>query len=272
MQNRDSCQRIGLLAGAGGIPVYFARKASANGIRLVSIAFSDEIDAGLKPYVEKHFSIGIGRMNKILRTLKQENIQDLLMLGKVEKSVVLKPQFFDTSVLKILKRLATHEDKSLLDWVIAEFEKAGITVLDQKDFLKELFPQKGVLTRRKPSKQEMQDIEFGFHIAKKLADMEIGQTLIVKNKTVVATEAAEGTDQAIQRGCELAGSKCAAIKVSRTNQDYRWDIPGVGKKTVELLIQGKASVLAIEAGRVMIMDLPEVLKTADKAGLSIVAV
>lgn len=272
MQNHDSYQRIGLLAGAGDIPIYFARKASENGIRLVSIAFSDEIDAGLKPYVEKHFSIGIGRMSKILRTLKQENIQGLLMLGKVEKSIIFKPQLFDMRALKTMKRLATHEDKSLLHGVIAELEKEGITVLDQKDFLKELFPQKGVLTKRKPSKQEMQDVEFGFHIARKLADMEIGQTLIVKNKTVVATEAAEGTDQAIQRGCELAKGKCAAIKVSRTNQDYRWDIPGVGKKTVELLIQGKASVLAIEAGRVMVMDLPEVLKTANKAGLSIVAI
>lgn len=265
-------QRIGLLAGRGGIPVYFARKASANGIKVVSIAFSKEIDSSLRPYVETSHAIGVGQLGKIIRTLKKENIRDLLLLGKVDKSVIFKPQLFDLRALKALKLLATREDKSLLDRVIQEFEDEGFVVLNQKTFLKELFPEKGTLTRRKPSKQEMEDVEFGFPIAKKLADMEIGQTLIVKNKTVVAAEAVEGTDQAIQRGCALSKGKCVVVKVSRTHQDYRYDSPGIGARTVELLIQGKASVLAVEAERVMVMDLPQVVKLADDGGLSIVAV
>jgi len=269
---QSTSQRIGLLAGAGDIPVYFARRARENGVQLVSIAFSDAIDADLRPFVERHYSIGVGQSGKILDTLKKENVEGVLMLGKIEKKILFKPQLFDLRALKALKRLLTHEDKSVLSGVIVELQKEGFTVLSQMEFLKELFPEPGVLTRRKPSRQEDEDIRFALPIAKKLADMEIGQTLLVKNKTVVAVESAEGTDQTIQRGCALAKGKCVAVKVSRTDQDYRYDTPGIGKNTVELLVQGGASVLAVEAGRVMIVDLPQVVKLADAGGLSLVAV
>ena len=272
MKNRGTFQRIGLLAGAGEIPVYFARKAKENGIELVSIAFSDDIDSNLMPFVDKHYSIGLGQSGKIFETFKKESVRGILMLGKVDKSIIFKPQLFDLRSLKALKRLTTQEDKSLLNGVIEEMEKEGFDVLNQIKFLKELFPKKGNLTRRKLSKQEGEDIRFGLPIAKKLADMEIGQTIIVKNKTVLAVESAEGTDQTIERGCLLAKGKSGVIKVSRTNQDYRYDAPGIGKKTVETLIQGKASFLAVEAERVMIVELPKVLKLANDGGISIVAV
>ncbi|MFQ5673529.1 MAG: LpxI family protein [Nitrospinales bacterium] len=272
MQNFGTSQRIGLLAGAGDIPVYFARRARARGVQLVSIAFSKDIDASLQPFVDRHYSIGVGQSGKIVDTLKKENVHGVLMLGKIEKSILFKPQLFDLRALKALKRLVTHEDKSVLSGVIVELQKEGFTVLSQMEFLKELFPEPGVLTHRKPSRKEDEDIRFALPIAKKLADMEIGQTLLVRNKTVIAAEAVEGTDQAIQRGCSLAKGKCVAVKVSRTNQDYRYDTPGIGEKTVELLVQGGASVLAVEAGRVMIADLPQVVKRADEGGLSLVAV
>ena len=111
----------------------------------------------------------------------------------------------------------------------------------------------------------MEDIKFGFPIARKLADMEIGQTLVIKNKSVIAVEAFEGTDKAIQRGCELAKGNCVVIKVSRTNQDYRYDSPGIGPQTIKTLIAGGASVLALEAERVMAVEQEQVLKMADEA-------
>lgn len=274
MENRsdNSPQRIGLIAGAGEIPVYFARKASENGIRLVSVSFSDEIGSHLQSYVEKNYCIGIGQSDKIFRTLKAEGISDILMLGKVDKSIIFRLQMFDLRSLNFLKRLHNREDKTLLVGVIRELEREGIAVLSQKEYMSELFPAAGVLTRRQPAKQDAEDIEFGMPIARKLADMEIGQTLIVHKKTVVAVEGVEGTDQTIQRGCALSKGKCIAIKVSRTDQDYRYDCPGIGTKTVEQLVQGKASVLAVEAGRVMMIDLPGIIKLADAGGLSIVAV
>lgn len=264
--------RIGLIAGAGEVPIYFAQKAIQQGIKLVSIGFSEEIRNRLEPYSEISYSIGVGQAGKIFETLHQSNVKDLLILGKVDKSVIFKLQKFDFRALQFFKNIATHEDKVLLLGVISEIEKEGFRVLSLKDFLSDIFPQKGNLSRRVPTKNELEDIEFGLPIARKLADMEIGQTLIVKNKTVVAVEALEGTDRAIQRGCELANGKCVMIKVSRTNQDYRYDSPGVGPQTIRLLAEGGAGVLALEAERVMVVEQTKAIDLANEAKIAVVSV
>ncbi len=269
---QTTLDRIGILAGTGEIPIYFARKASQLGIKLVSIGFSEEIQNGLAPFSEQSYSIGVGQAGKILKTLQQNNVKDLLILGKVDKSIIYKLQKFDFKALKFLKNIVTHEDKVLLLGVINEFEKEGFRILSQKEFLSDIFPQKGNLSRRAPTKQELEDIEFGLPIARKLADMEIGQTLIVKNKTVVAVEALEGTDRAIQRGCELSQGKCVVIKVSRTNQDYRYDSPGVGPQTINMLAKGGAGVLALEAERVMVVEQEKVCDLANEAKIAVVCV
>ena len=263
---------IGLIAGAGEIPIYFARKAQQNGTRLISVGFSDEIQTNLSPYSEKCYSFGVGQPGKILNALKENNVEELLILGKVDKSIIYKLQLPDLKFIKFFKNIVTHEDKVLLLGVIDELEKEGIRVLSQKDFLAEVYPDIGVLTRNKPSKKEIEDIEFGLPIARKLADMEIGQTLIVKNKTVIAVEAFEGTDKAIQRGCELAKGGCVVIKVSRTNQDYRYDSPGIGPQTIKTLIEGGASVLALEAERVMVVEQEKVIKMSDEARLTVTCI
>ncbi len=269
----NSPKRIGLIAGTGEIPVYFARKASQNGTKLISIGFSDEIQSSLSPYSEQCYSFGIGQPSKILKALKKNNVNEVLVLGKVDKSVLFKLQWIDLMAIRFFKNILTNEDKVLLLGVIDEFEKEGIRVLSQKDFLAEVYPEKGVLTRRKPSQKELEDIEFGLPIARKLADMEIGQTLIVKNKTVIAVEAFEGTDKAIQRGCELAKGNCVVIKVSRTNQDYRYDSPGIGPQTIQTLVAaGGASVIAVEAERVMVVEQEEVVKISDEAKITVACV
>jgi hypothetical protein len=268
----DQSRRIGLLAGLGEVPVYFADRAMRNGIRIVSVAFTDEIHSQLMPFVERGYFIGLGKMGKIFQTFRDEGITDLVMLGKVDKRVIFKPELFDLRALKVLKQLVTREDKTLLLAAIREMESEGFHVLDQREILTELFPVEGQLTRRKPSKQEMEDIRFGLPIAKQLADMEIGQTIVVKNKTVVAVEAIEGTDRALERGCELSGGKCVVVKVSRTEQDYRYDVPGIGPRTLELMAEGGASVLALEAGGIMVVDQPKVVEMADRADIAMVCV
>jgi DUF1009 family protein len=267
-------QRIGLIAGAGEIPVYFAKKAHEDGIRIVSVSFTDEIDARLKPFVEKNYSISLAKSGKIFKTLEEENIKDILIIGKVEKKMIFKPQLFDLETLKIMTSMSfqTHQDKTVMLKIIEEIESRGFKVLDQMQWMKELYPGKGVLTRRQPTEKEMADIEFGFPITRYMADQEIGQTIVVKNKTVIAVEAVEGTDLTIERGCELGQEKCAVIKVSRTNQDYRFDSPGIGTQTIERMIRGKASVIAVEAGRIMIVERDKVVEQADRAGISIVCV
>ena len=265
-------KKIGLIAGTGEIPIYFARKAQQNGTRLISIGFSDEIQSNLSRYSEQCYSFGVGQPGKILDALKKNNVEELLILGKVDKSVIYKLQLPDLKFIKFLKNIVTHEDKVLLLGVIDELEKEGVSVLSQKDFLAEIYPKTGVLTRRKPSQKELEDIEFGLPIARKLADMEIGQTLVVKNKTVIAVEAFEGTDKAIQRGCELAKGGCVIIKVSRTNQDYRYDSPGIGPQTIRTLIEGGASVLALEAERVMVVEQEKVVKISNEGKLAVTCV
>ena len=259
--------RIGLIAGSGAVPIYFARKASQLCIKIISGGFSEEIQNGLAPFSEKSYFIGVGQAGKILKTFQQNDIKDLLILGKVEKSIIFKLQKFDLKALKFLKNIVTNEDKVLLLGMIGELEKEGFKVLSQKEFLADIFPAKGNLTLRVPNKKELADIEFGLPIARKLADLEIGQTLIVKNKTVVAVEALEGTDQAIQRGCDLAQGKCVVIKVSRTNQDYRYDSPGIGPQTIQMMSEG--SVLVLEAERVMIVEREKVLKLANEAKIAV---
>ncbi len=270
--NTLAAQRIGLIAGAGEIPVYFAKKARENGLRVVSVAFTDEIDARLKPFVEKNYSIGLAKSGKILKTLEEENVKDILIIGKVEKKMIFKPQLFDMETLKLILSFRTHQDKTVMLKIIDEIESRGFKVLDQMEYLKELYPEKGVLTRRQPTEKEMADIEFGFPIARYMADQEIGQTVLVKNKTVIAVEAVEGTDQTIERGCDLGQKGCSVIKVSRTSQDYRFDSPGIGPRTIERMIQGNASVVAVEAGRIMIVERDKVVEQADQAGISIVCI
>ena len=265
-------QRIGLIAGAGDIPIYFAQKARAEGHQVVSVGITDEIEARLKPLVEKSYSIGLAKSGKILKALEKENIKNILIVGKVEKKMIFKPQLFDLETLKLILSFRTHQDKTVMLRIIEEIENRGFKVLDQMEYMKELYPEKGVLTRRKPTEKEMADVEFGFPIARYMADQEIGQTIVVKNQTVIAVEAVEGTDATIKRACELGQEGCSVIKVSRTGQDYRFDSPGIGLRTLEGMIQGKATVVAIEAGRIMIVEREQVIERANRAGLSIVCV
>ncbi len=263
---------IGLVAGAGDIPVYFARKAQEMGLTVVSVSFTDEIGEALAPFVHKNYSISPVKGGKILKQFEADNIHDVVILGKVDKGMIFKPQMFDMVSLKFVMSLATRQDKNILTRLMEELEDRGITVIDQKEIMEELFPKKGVLTKTQPSKKALEDIEFGFPVARYMADNEIGQTLVVKDKTVIAVEAVEGTDRTIERGCDLSQGECVVIKVSRTDQDYRYDSPGVGPKTLQGMIDGKASVLALEAGRVMVVEIEQVVDMADRAGLAIVCV
>ncbi len=264
--------RVGIIAGAGEIPVYFAEKAFDDSVELVSIGLSKEIEIRLAPFSAAHYSIGIGRAGKIHETLKKEKVVDLIILGKVEKSLIFKPQLFDFQTVKFLAKLRNREDKTVMVALIEALEEEGFRVMDQRQCMPEAFPNAGILTQRAPSKKEMEDVEFGLPLARKVADLEIGQTIVVKNKTVAAVEGVEGTDKALERGCELAKRKAVAVKVSRTGQDYRYDCPGVGPATVQTLARGGASVLALEAGGVMVVEMEKTVALANEAGLSIVCV
>jgi UDP-2,3-diacylglucosamine hydrolase len=271
MNSTTAPELTGLIAGAGEVPLYFAQKAKKAGLKILAIAFTPQIQADLEPFVEKSYCIGVGKLDKIFKTLQKEQVRDLIILGKVDKSVIFRPQLFDLRSLKIITNLKNRGDKVLMEAVIEELDKEGLRLLDQRQFMPEIFPAKGVLTKRQPSEEEMKDVEFGLPIARKLADMEIGQTLVVKNQVVVAVEAVEGTNRAIERGCQLV-QKAVVVKVSRSHQDFRYDSPGVGSETLQGMIDGKASVLALEAGCIMLLEQEKTLAMAEKHHISIICI
>ena len=264
--------RIGLIAGTGELPRMLAEQASKDNIKVIAIALSKDSISSLQPVCDKVFQLGIGQTNKLLKTLKNEKIKNVFMIGKVDKKVIFQTKIFDFRALKILKNMKLNDDKSLMTVVIDELKSEGISCLDQSLFLKKLFPSKGVLTKKKPTKSEWEDIQYGFSIAKEMAQMEIGQTVVVKNKAIVSVEAMEGTDQTIIRGLKIAGKGAIVVKVSRPKQDFRYDIPAVGETTLSMIIKGKASVLALEAERTLVVNKDKMIELANKYKISIVAV
>ena len=254
------------------MPRIVAKQAAEDNLKVFAIALSKDSISSLRPVCNKVFHLGIGQTNKILKTLKNEKIKNVLMIGKVDKKVIFQTKIFDFRSLKILKNMKLKDDKSLMMVVIDELKLEGISCLDQSMFLKKLFPSKGVLTKRKSTKSEWEDIQYGFSIAKEMAQMEIGQTVVVKDKSIVAVEAMEGTDQTIMRGLKIAGKGAVVVKVSRPKQDFRYDIPVVGETTFSMMIKGKAAVLALEAERTLMVNKEKMVELANKYQISIVAV
>lgn len=268
----NKLEKIGLIAGTGELPEVLAKLAAKKNIEVIAIALSKDSISFLEPFCEKVFHFGVGQTNKILKTLKDEKIKNVIMIGKVEKKIIFQTKIFDLRAVNILRKIKLKDDKSLMTVVIDELQSEGINCLDQSLFLKDLFPSKGVLTKKKPGKSEWEDIKYGYSIAKEMARLEIGQTVVVKDTSIVAVEAIEGTDQAIMRGTKLAGNGAVIVKVSRPEQDQRYDIPTVGENTLSWLIKGKASTLALEADKTLLVDKDRMIKVADKHKISIVAV
>ncbi len=268
----NKLEKIGLIAGTGELPEVLAKLAAKKNIEVIAIALSKDSISFLEPFCEKVFHFGVGQTNKILKTLKDEKIKNVIMIGKIEKKIIFQTKIFDLRAVNILRKIRLKDDKSLMTVVIDELQSEGINCLDQSLFLKDLFPSKGVLTKKKPGKSEWEDIKYGYSIAKEMARLEIGQTVVVKDTSIVAVEAIEGTDQAIMRGTKLAGNGAVIVKVSRPEQDQRYDIPTVGENTLSWLIKGKASTLALEADKTLLVDKDKMIKVADKHKISIVAV
>jgi len=262
MTNLD-IKRLGLIAGEGELPLILATEANSKGISIISIAFTEKAAKSLKPLSKAVYQYGIGEAGKVLRCLKNEGVKDVTMVGKIEKRLLFKNPKLDLKAIKILSRLKNKNDDTIMLAIAEELTKEGIKVLDQKLFLKKLFPSKGYLTKNIPDGRERKDMGYG---------LDIGQTVVVKDNTILAVETIEGTDEAIKRGCELCKAGAVVVKVSKPKQDNRFDIPTIGIKTIETIINGSGSALAIEAEKTMLVDRDAVIKLAEENGVSITAV
>jgi UDP-2,3-diacylglucosamine hydrolase len=262
---------VGLVAGEGELPAIVVRAMLARDLEIVAIALSEPIYAQLQPLVRRLHCFGAGQGNKIMEALKHEGVRDLVFIGKVSKDVLFHRWRVDSRAWRVLRRAKSFQDDALLAEIIREFESEGIRVVEQTHFLPELCPRGGVLTRRRPTRREWQDLEYGFSVARSVGKLGIGQTIVVKHGTILAVEGMEGTDEAIIRGCRLAHEGAVVVKVSRPGQDPRLDMPTVGMKTLQVMHDGRATVLAIEAGKTLVVGHAAFPQAADDAGISVVA-
>lgn len=265
-------QKQGLIAGDGLLPVKMAQYAKENGFDVVAISLSADNYSQLKKYCSKVYSYAPGEVLKIEKTLKEENIKQLTFLGKVHKGLLLKRPKFDSKALELVKNAKKLNDDEVMLALVGELEKIGVIALDQTIFIKNLMIPAGVLGKLKPTAEQMNDVNYGFALAKEMGKLDIGQSVVVKNKMVMAVEAIEGTDKCIIRGAKLARKNASVIKVAKPSQDKRFDIPTVGLRTLQTMKKYKANLLTVEANETIIVDQEKVIKFADKNNIVIMAV
>lgn len=265
--------KVGLLAGVGKLPVEFMRAAHQLGHEVIVIAVLNDVDAALSAEADAYYEINVAKLDKIIKTLKKNGVSKVTMIGKVTKEILFKGlKFPDLRAIKLLARLHNRKDDTIMLAIVDELAKDGLEVVDQTLYLKPLMPGPGLLSKRKPTEAEEDDIRFGFVTAKAMGGMDIGQTVVVKHKAVMAVEAIEGTDACIRRGGVLGRENAVVVKVAKPNQDPRFDVPAVGRQTLLSMIESKCNVLAIEAGRTLFVEQEEVLRLANEHKICICAV
>ncbi len=262
----------GLIAGDGTLPVKMAQYAKENGFEVVCISLAKDNLRQLKKYCSKVYSCHPGEVNKIEKILKEENIKQATFLGKVHKRVLLQLHKFDSRAIELLKAAQRLNDDEVMLMIVREFEKLGITVLDQTIFIKNLMIPAGVLGKLKPTKEQLEDVNYGFWLAKEMGKIDVGQSVVIKDKMIMAVEAIEGTDMCIKRGSKLAKKDAVVVKVAKPSQDKRFDIPAIGLKTLKTMQKYKANLIAVEANETIIVDQEKVIQFADDNDIVIMAV
>ena len=265
-------RKIGLIAGVGRLPVEFARAARGMGVHVIGIGVLPEVDPELVQVAHSYEYINIAKLDRIFKLLKREKVTEITLLGKINKELVYAhKELPDLRVLKIFSRLKNFSDDTLTLALVDELAAEGISVLDQTELLRPLMPQPGVLSKRQPTEAELADMRFGLTMAKRIGGLDIGQTVVVKNRAIMAVEAIEGTDACIRRGGQLGRGGVTVAKSAKPQQDMRFDVPGVGPDTIDSMIQAGAVALVIEAGRTLVVDREKMLEKADQQAITIVA-
>ena len=266
-------ERIGLIAGNGQFPVLFAKSAKSQGVQVLAIAVREETTPELENYVHKIIWIGVGDLKEFFQILKKERLKKVVMAGQIRPSHIFdKSISMDEDLKTFLEKVKDKRADSLLGEIARMLKRLGIKLLDSSTFLKNYLVCREVLTNFSPSEHQWQDIRFGKNIAKRIAALDIGQTVVVKEKAILAIEAIEGTDEAIKRAGTLAGGGAVVVKVSKPRQDMRFDIPFVGPKTLDSLVAASCAVLAMEAGKTFLFEKEKCLRVAEENNICLVGI
>ncbi|MCX5729314.1 MAG: UDP-2,3-diacylglucosamine diphosphatase LpxI [Nitrospirae bacterium] len=265
-------ERIGLIAGNGRFPIIFADNARKLGYHVSAVAHEGETEPELANHVDRIHWIKIGQLNKLIKAFKEDGVHQAVMLGGIKKTHVFTTLRPDFRTLALATRLALWKDDDILREFAKELEREGIVICESTFGLEGILVEEGTLTARAPSEKEWEDIRYGWEVAHDIGRLDIGQCVVIKDRVVVAVEAVEGTDGAIKRGGDLAKGGAVVVKRSKPQQDMRFDLPAVGPRTIEVMASVKASVLAIEAGRTILLDREIMLEKARSARIAIVGI
>ena len=265
-------KKLGLVAGYGDMPVEIIKSAQREGYEIVCIALRGMAHDDYDSLIENYLYVELGEVEKTINFFKSHQVSQVFFAGKVEKTRLFSSTFkMDSSASELMKSLPQGNDDTILLGLAELFAKAGLMVLDSTRFLKTILPKKGILTETKVPADVEADIRYGYELAKAIARMDIGQTIVVRNKTVLAVEAIEGTDQAIIRGGNLGKGSATVIKVAKPNQDLRFDVPTIGKGTLESCVQAGVQALAFDSGSTILLNSEEVLEMAAKNGIHLIS-
>jgi DUF1009 family protein len=277
--------RYGLIAGNGRFPFMVVAGARRAGVALSVAAIREETDPSIEDEVERLTWVGIGQLGKMINFFKGEGVEKAIMAGQVKHVQIFSRAVPDARMLRMLLRLPRRNTNSLIGAVAAELASEGIDLIDSTYFLQDYLPSPGSLTNRKPNPAERADVEYGLEIAREMDRLDLGQTIVVRGKACVAIEAMEGTDETIRRAGELLGGgrqtrkrlrltsgALTVLKLSKRDQDMRFDVPVIGVPTIETMIAAGATCLCISAGKTLMFDRDEMIALANKNKLAILAV
>jgi len=280
-------ERLGLIAGNGPLPLEVVREAGSQGIPVTVAAIMEETDPAIEKEVARAAAgssvhwMGVGQLGRLIKAFKRAQVESVLMVGQVRHVRIFAPgsrspfeqlkQLPDLRMIRLLASLPKRDTGSLIRGIIDELAGEGMQIIDSTLFLQELLAGEGVLTSRGPDEVESRDLSYGREVAREIARLDVGQTIVVKDQAVVAVEAMEGTDATIRRAAEVVkGERLTVVKASRPNREMRYDVPVVGDRTLDVLSECNVSALGLDAGKTLIVDKPDFLSRAADLKLTIV--
>jgi len=263
--------KIGLIAGNGKFPFLVIEGARRAGASVAVAAIREETDPEIQRLADRMTWVGIGQLGKLLRFFKDEGVEKAIMAGQVKHVQIFSRAIPDVRTLKMLLRLPRRNTDALIGAVAGELASEGIELIDSTYFLKDQLPQPGTLTKREPDERERGDLEYGLEIAHEIARLDLGQTIVIRDRACVAIEAMEGTDAVILRAGQLVNGRLTVVKIAKPDQDMRFDVPVVGVPTIESMIESRANCLCVTAGKTLMFDREEMIALANKNKIAVVA-
>lgn len=264
--------RIGVIAGGGQFPLLFIDAAREAGQKIFVAAHRSETDERVAEAADQSCWVKLGQLGKIIKFFKDNQVSKTVFLGTITKTQIFRDVLPDFKGLTLWNKIDIKQDDAILRAIAHALEQEKIEVLESTLYLEHLLFPKGVLTKRKPNKAQKRDISFGWANARAIGGLDIGQCVVIRDCSVMAVEAIEGTDATILRGGKLAKEQAVIVKVKKPNQDFRFDLPATGTGTIDSIREVKGSVLAVEAGQSLLFNKDEMIVAADEAGIVVVGV